>query len=165
MGNTIKQWTNGWKRSSVKGIAKSSIPPSLLRRFSDYFNEAQGPKYSSKPLNADNLEMSLKYNEQTLIDNPMSNRFLGGGDNSDPLEPGKGKQHISQPSTAIDSIYVDKSETKGDKFHVAIAFKSAPTNFYDYWATENDLQDLINAGSKGREVALYWNHNKDKHYP
>lgn len=158
-----------WRRNSVKGIAKTAMSPALLKRFSDYYDRAQGPKYSSKPANSENLEMSLKYNQQTLIDSPMSNRWYGGNGNDnelDPMEPGKGKYHISQPSTAIDSIYVDKSETKGsDKFHVAIAFKSAPTNFYDYWATEDDLQELINAGSKGREVALHWNHNDDKHYP
>lgn len=161
MGNTIKQW----KRSSVKGIAKSAINPALLRRFRDYFTEAQGPRFAGKAFKerSKDLNMSLKYNDQTLIDNPMSNRWYGG--DGDEMEPGRGKYRISHPSTAIESIYVDKSETKGDRFLVAIAFKSAPTNFYNYWATEDDLRDLINAGSKGREVAYYWNHNDEKHYP
>lgn len=155
-----------WKRSSIKGMGKR-IPKYLLRRFADFYKDAQGIKHTPKSDwdrgQAETLQMSIRHNGETYIESPESNRWIGKDGES--LVPQKGKKHIQQPSTAIESIIIDKDETKGDQFKVSISFTSRPTKYYDYWATEKDIMDLINAASKGREVALEWNHNPAKHYP
>lgn len=159
MASTASQWN----RSAFKGLSKK-LPKYLVTRFADYYKDAQGPRFSSNKGQSKTLDLSLKHNAETYIEAPESNRWIGA-DGEETNVPLRGAQRYSIPSTAIESIIVDKDTTKptdSNRFKVSISFTSAPTKYYDYWATEDEVKDLMNAGSKGREVALDWNHNPEK---
>ena len=158
MGSTSKQWT----RQSVKNKAMTTIPKALLMRFHDYYNRTQGPAYTDNMKKSEAMELSIENNPETFIEHPETNRWK--------TEDGKatttdtGKDHFTIPSTAVESIIVDKNTKKEDRVKVSISFTTNPTKYYDYWATEAEIEGLMNASSKGLHVARYWNHNSEKHY-
>lgn len=159
-----KSTASQWNRSMTKQVAKQ-IPKGLLTRFADFYKDAQGSRYSANKGQSKTLQLSIENNPATFIERPESNRWLDK-DVGESLTPIQGAVHIQQPSTAIESIIINKEETKpGDssRYKVSISFTGDGTKYYDYWATEKEIDQLMNAGSKGREVALHWNNTPEKH--
>lgn len=144
-----------WKTSSFYGDVDWN------KKAADYFKGTQGSKLTAKHAwnVSKDLINSIKNNAETFIENPTSNRWIGK--DKEYLEPKRGMSHVQVPSTCIESIIVDKNTSRNNKngtvdYKVSISFDSTG-KYYDYWATLKDIEELINAPSKGREVVENWN--------
>lgn len=128
----------------------------------NFFKGTLGARRISKHAWATSKDLinSVKNNAETYVESPTSNRWVTK-DGIEYLEPHKGATRQQAASTAIESIIIDKNTSRnsswGTDYKVSISFVGNGTSYYDYWATEQDIEDLLQAPSKGREVALNWN--------
>jgi hypothetical protein len=120
---------------------------------SDFYKGTQGAKLVSKNAwnTSKDLQKSIK-EQQTYIESPTSNRWIGAG-GKESLAPKVGNRRVQTPSTAIqDVIYDPKTNT------ASVMFVDGK-KYYDYEVTPEQMEEFVNAPSKGHLVATEWNHN------
>lgn len=168
MGNPFSVISWGKNKWTGTGINNPWHSPSFMEladnawKTQNYFKGTQGSKKVAENAwnTSKDLIKSIKDNADTYIENPTSNRWIGK-DGKEYLEPKKGMKREQISSTAIESIIVDKNTTRegnnGTDYKVSISYVGNNSKYYDYWATEADIEELLEAPSKGREVAMNWN--------
>jgi hypothetical protein len=121
----------------------------------DFYRGTQGSQLVSK--NAWNTSRDLQKSvkeQETYIEAPTSNRWIGAN-GKESLAPKVGNRRVQMPSTAIqDVIYDPKTNT------ASVMFVDGK-KYYDYEVTPDQMEDFINAPSKGHHVATLWNHNPE----
>lgn len=164
MGNPFGsiRWTkNSWTGTGINSF-KSSSMGDVNWKIADYFKGTKGTKRVADHAwnTSKDLIRSIKENPETYVETPTSNRWVGK-DGSEYLTPKTGMERIQLPSTCIESIIVDKKVSRdgnyGTQYKVSISYVNNSKKYYDYWASEGDIEDLMKAPSKGREVTRDWN--------